>query len=271
MARAAWRFALPPAPTDPRYRVLERRDVREAVRFEVPLVVLMVAAQLVVMWLAGAVSDLVAVVALVALGLLAWGPGSLVRRRPYLAAVSVGGIILTIVGVFLIATPKDSPLLLGDYAIIVVGAALLVTFNERTHRFWVAVAIVPLLLGLSLGALSQTMRLYGLLIGAAAAATSVVGNSLVQRRRERTWAQETLLRRQRRDLREAVARLEAAQATIATLEGVLPICAHCKRIRDADEAWVRIETYVEQRSAAQFTHGICPECAARHYGHLGLE
>src|SRR6266487_2647477 len=39
-----------------------------------------------------------------------------------------------------------------------------------------------------------------------------------------------------------------------------PICAYCKRIRDASEQWESIERYVEERSEAQFSHGYCPDC-----------
>lgn len=53
---------------------------------------------------------------------------------------------------------------------------------------------------------------------------------------------------------------------VEVLEGLLPICAHCKRIRDENDTWQRLERYISQRSAATFTHGICPECSARHYG-----
>ncbi|MBI5887835.1 MAG: hypothetical protein HZB82_03880 [Deltaproteobacteria bacterium] len=45
-----------------------------------------------------------------------------------------------------------------------------------------------------------------------------------------------------------------------TLSGLLPICSYCKRIRDNAGRWIKIETYIEQRSNAEFTHGICPDC-----------
>jgi len=50
------------------------------------------------------------------------------------------------------------------------------------------------------------------------------------------------------------------------LEGILPICAHCKKIRDGDEQWVRLEDYVTGHSAAKFTHGMCPDCIVKHLG-----
>jgi len=45
-----------------------------------------------------------------------------------------------------------------------------------------------------------------------------------------------------------------------TLEGLLAMCSYCKRIRDTDGAWTPLERYVEARSAARFSHGVCPDC-----------
>jgi hypothetical protein len=44
------------------------------------------------------------------------------------------------------------------------------------------------------------------------------------------------------------------------LSGLLPICAWCKKIRDDGGYWSKIEAYLSERTDAQFTHGICPEC-----------
>lgn len=55
-------------------------------------------------------------------------------------------------------------------------------------------------------------------------------------------------------------RLEQARSTIAQLEGLLPICAWCKKIRDEDGSWKGLEAYIGSRSKAQFTHGICGQC-----------
>jgi PAS domain S-box-containing protein len=57
----------------------------------------------------------------------------------------------------------------------------------------------------------------------------------------------------------------AALSQIKTLSGMLPICASCKRIRDDKGYWNQIESYVEQHSEAEFSHGICPECAKKIY------
>jgi hypothetical protein len=55
--------------------------------------------------------------------------------------------------------------------------------------------------------------------------------------------------------------------TIRTLEGLLPMCGFCKRIR-SPEGWQRVETYILDHSDAQITHTFCPECGRIHYGHF---
>ena len=72
------------------------------------------------------------------------------------------------------------------------------------------------------------------------------------------------------DMEELRARLKVAERILGLrqhvqqLEGLLPICAYCKRIRDSAEQWQPIERYVEKRSEAQFSHGICPDCYEKH-------
>lgn len=60
--------------------------------------------------------------------------------------------------------------------------------------------------------------------------------------------------------------LQAAAAEVKTLSGLLPICASCKKIRDERGQWSPVEVYIERKSDAEFTHGICPGCAKRLYG-----
>ena len=71
-----------------------------------------------------------------------------------------------------------------------------------------------------------------------------------------------------------VRHLNRALETIKTLESLLRICCHCKRILKPDceprnkESWQSVESYVSERTSCQFTHGICPECKEEHYGDL---
>jgi hypothetical protein len=57
---------------------------------------------------------------------------------------------------------------------------------------------------------------------------------------------------------------------VRTLEGLLPMCAHCKAVRDEDDTWMRVDAYVIKHTAAKVSHGICPDCAARLFPGLDL-
>ena len=59
---------------------------------------------------------------------------------------------------------------------------------------------------------------------------------------------------------------EARERELAELRGLLPICMVCKKIRDADGSWEQIEVFISNHSGADFTHGMCPECATRMAG-----
>ena len=61
-------------------------------------------------------------------------------------------------------------------------------------------------------------------------------------------------------LANKVAELQATIDTARQLRGLLPICSYCKRIRNDQNYWERVEVYVTQHSDAKFTHGICPTC-----------
>jgi len=59
--------------------------------------------------------------------------------------------------------------------------------------------------------------------------------------------------------------LQEALNQVKTLSGLLPICAHCKKIRDDQGYWREVEIYIEKHSDVGFSHGICPECLEKHY------
>lgn len=66
-------------------------------------------------------------------------------------------------------------------------------------------------------------------------------------------------------LEARLAALEQARGEVVRLQGLLPICMHCKRIRDDTQRWTPLEQYIERHSDASFTHSLCCECLARHY------
>jgi hypothetical protein len=64
--------------------------------------------------------------------------------------------------------------------------------------------------------------------------------------------------------KKLIAELQDALANIKTLKGMLPICASCKKIRDDKGYWNQIEVYVRDHSDAEFSHGLCPDCAQKY-------
>ncbi|HJV65597.1 MAG TPA: protoglobin domain-containing protein [Geomonas sp.] len=63
-----------------------------------------------------------------------------------------------------------------------------------------------------------------------------------------------------RQLEQKVHELESALALVKKLEGVIPICGVCKKIRDDKESWQQLEQYISEHSQALFSHGLCPDC-----------
>jgi hypothetical protein len=75
-------------------------------------------------------------------------------------------------------------------------------------------------------------------------------------------------------LNRKIEELEKALSHIKTLEGILPICASCKKIRveggdpENQNSWIEIERYIGKRTEVQFSHGICPKCEKKLYTQL---
>jgi K+-sensing histidine kinase KdpD len=65
------------------------------------------------------------------------------------------------------------------------------------------------------------------------------------------------------DLRQAI-------SEVKVLEGLLPICASCKKIRNDKGEWQRLEAYIEQKTNAEFTHGMCPQCGKKLLEEAGI-
>ena len=80
-------------------------------------------------------------------------------------------------------------------------------------------------------------------------------------------AERELAERRRTEalLREKNDELTRALGDVKTLRGMLPICSSCKKIRDDQNYWHQVESYLVARTEASFTHGICPDCAKRYF------
>jgi sigma-B regulation protein RsbU (phosphoserine phosphatase) len=65
-------------------------------------------------------------------------------------------------------------------------------------------------------------------------------------------------------LADRVRKLEEALSNVKQLQGLLPMCSYCKRIRDDQNYWQQVESYISHHSAVQFSHSYCPECFDRY-------
>lgn len=66
-------------------------------------------------------------------------------------------------------------------------------------------------------------------------------------------------------LKKEIKQREEAESEIKVLSGLLPICSHCKKIKDDKGYWKQLEAYIQEKSEAEFSHSICQECAKKHY------
>ena len=64
---------------------------------------------------------------------------------------------------------------------------------------------------------------------------------------------------------ELINDLQYALSEIKTLKGLIPICMHCKAIRDDKGSWNQLEEYISEHSDAQFSHGLCGKCKEKYY------
>lgn len=70
--------------------------------------------------------------------------------------------------------------------------------------------------------------------------------------------------------RQLIDDLKEALAKVKTLSGLVPICSHCKKIRDDQGYWNQLEAYIQSHSEAQFSHSICGDCLKEHYPDLDI-
>lgn len=100
-----------------------------------------------------------------------------------------------------------------------------------------------------------------------------IGTVCVIDRTPRTLARRELdilagLARQTIELLEhrlTAARLGEAQQRLSTMATLIPICSHCRKVRDEANHWLTLERLVQAKTGSRFTHGICPDCVREHY------
>lgn len=127
--------------------------------------------------------------------------------------------------------------------------------GHRSGLFWV---VAPLVISAWIFFLTPAREFYGAVTSIRFLLTYFITAAVAYKMESsRTYYYQELLE-ERNSLREAMLQIK-------TLRGLLPICASCKSVRDDKGYWSKIETYLNQNTEAQFTHGICPSCMKKLY------
>lgn len=118
---------------------------------------------------------------------------------------------------------------------------------------------IPVIFITALGQPEEESR--GLTLGAVDYVTKPINPALVLLR----VRNHLELKNQRDALERRTIELEKALAEIKLLQGIIPICASCKKIRDDKGYWQQVEVFIMNHSDAEFSHGLCPACAEKLY------
>lgn len=182
-------------------------------------------------------------------------PPAVAGRSEQLASAAMAAVLVQVLTNLLIGGSWNNT---SDLMILMVALAFIV---RRGPLFFgmLALAVVPWAVAALLDHSDPQFRHWAIGMVSALLASLVLHLHL-----RRMWTfQENLVRHDRQVTAEKAALvrdLEAALDNVKVLKGLIPICAHCKKVRNDKGYWEQVETYVRQRSEAQFSHGICPDC-----------
>jgi transcriptional regulator with PAS, ATPase and Fis domain len=115
--------------------------------------------------------------------------------------------------------------------------------DEHGHKRWLITTKLPLQDG------------KGQIIGLVGIARDITDKKKAEEERKKAEEERERL----------ITELQDALADVKLLSGLVPICANCKKIRDDQGYWTQIESYIQDRSDAKFSHSICPDCAKKLY------
>ncbi len=91
------------------------------------------------------------------------------------------------------------------------------------------------------------------------------GGLLLEKNRLQLLQSNQALKNEIEERQEVICELKEAQSQVKQLSGVIPICMHCKEIRDDEGYWNQLEKFISEHSEAQFSHGICDKCMEKYY------
>jgi hypothetical protein len=161
---------------------------------------------------------------------------------------SLGAVVLTTR-----LQPEDRILILAVFTTFLAGAVTSLSPDPVTFAGYAVTLMVP-----ALGAQFLAARDRPSLVAAAMGTGFTVFAIAMNRRANRSLVNHL----------ETSARLEEALRNVQTLSGLLPICSSCKKIRDDRGYWTHVESYIRDHTEADFSHGLCPECARKFFPDL---
>lgn len=176
-------------------------------------------------------------------------------RSERLATLGIAAVMAQVLTNLLV---RGSWIHTSDLMILVVAMSIIV---RRGPQFFVLLLLASGSWWIAAGLDHQEPQLHHWAIGMISASLVSV---VIHLHLRRMWQHQEDLMIQDRQLMEEKARLvtelEAALDNVKTLRGLIPICAHCKKVRNDKGYWEQVETYVRHRTDARFSHGICPDC-----------
>ena len=119
-----------------------------------------------------------------------------------------------------------------------------------------------------------SLLLFGMVLSLTKSRSQAIAmaNSALELEKSNTGLMKEIMERERaeEEREKVVAELQKALSDVKTLRGFLPICSYCNKIRDDENHWNQIESYIRDRSEAEFSHSICPECAQKYFPDMDL-
>lgn len=173
--------------------------------------------------------------------------------------IAVGGLTILLGQILMNLLAQHSLRFTSDLMLVVAGAPIVISRRARYFGF-LAMILGGWLLLVGFAGLRDELLHWGVGLASASIVSLILFLHLrqVRRSQEDLRIQDRLREREKEHL---IAWYSDALENIKTLRGLIPICAHCKKIRDDAGYWQQVEHFVKERSEAQFTHGICPDCA----------
>ena len=182
-------------------------------------------------------------------------PPTVAGRSELLAALGISAVMVQVLTNLLV---RGSWIHTSDLMILVVAMSIII---RRRPFFFALLLLASGAWWTAAGFDHHELQLHHWAIGMISASLVSV---VIHLHLRRLWQHQEDLMVQDRQLMEEKARLvtdlETALENVKTLRGLIPICAHCKKVRNDKGYWEQVETYVRLRTEARFSHGICPDC-----------